>query len=411
MGWDLLMDTLQSVRSHALRFLLTSLGIFWGVTMLTYLSATSTGYDVHFEKMIQKIGHRIIYLFPGVISKDTAGERGSRDVIFEMEDVRRVADLNAVDRAAPNLFLGARIYRLGQRSKLIWTYGANEFTLGIRNFEIAEGRAINKRDVDDRSEVVFLGHLAAKRIFGNKPALGRTLHIESIPFRVVGISKEKGDQMIGMGPRDDEVALIPVTTAQRWFTLDKNVGVMIFEPTPEAVSWSALDYAKATIGLHQGFRYDDPGAIGNFNIDEVMGILHGLLFGLKLFLATASIITLMVGAAGVMNIMLVVVTERTREIGLRKAIGASNSAIFVQFLAESLCVTLISGLSGAVAGTGLVFLSARLIAKYGSAQIPPIYVPGNMLVIVGSLVVIGVVSGLLPSIRASRIEPAISLRA
>ena len=411
MWLDLFIDTFASVRAHAMRFILTSLGIFWGVTMLTYLSATSEGYDIHFGTMIQKIGHRIIFLFPGVITKDTAGERGSRQVILEMDDVRRVSDLHAVERAAPNLFLGAKIFRVDHRSKLIWSYGVDEATGIIRNFEVAEGRAISKRDVDDRREVVFLGHVAATRIFGHAPALGRTLHIESIPFRVIGVSVEKGEQMVAMGPKDDERAFIPVTTAQRWFTQNDSVGVMIFEPTEEANSWNALDYAKAAIGLHQGFQFDDPGALGNFNMDQIMTLLNGLLLGLKLFLATASVITLLVGAAGVMNIMLVVVTERTREIGLRKAIGASNSAIFIQFLAESLCVTLVSGLAGACVGTGLIFLSAHSIAKYGTTQVPPVFVPGNILLIVSSLVVIGVLSGLLPSIRASKIEPAMSLRA
>jgi putative ABC transport system permease protein len=408
---ELVLDTLRSVRVHAMRFGLTSLGVFWGVLMLTFLSATSVGYDRHFGDMVEKIGQRIVYLFPGAISKDTSGQRASRSVVFEDEDIVRVAGLHSVERAASNLWLGAKVFRAEQRSKLIWTYGGDESTGAIRNYEVESGRLINRRYVIERREVVFLGYTAAQRIFGSRPAVGRDVTIESIPYRVIGVSKEKGEQMVGLGPADDELALIPVTTAQRWISHDSSVGNIIFEPTVREVSWSAIEHARGLLGLHQRFDYDDTSAVGSFNVQDVMGILGGILFGLKLFLISASLITLFVGGAGVMNIMLVVVTERTREIGLRKAIGASNRAIFVQFLAESLCVTLISGAAGAALGSLLVFALARMTVATNSVLITPILVPGILAGIFVSVVVIGVVSGLLPAIRASRIEPAISLRA
>lgn len=257
----------------------------------------------------------------------------------------------------------------------------------------------------------FLGHVAAQRIFGNSPAVGRSVAIESISYRVIGVSKEKGEQMVALGPKDDELALIPVTTAQRWLSHDESVGHIIFEPATREVSWSAIEQARALLGLHQGFDHDDTNAVSSFNVQDVMAILGGILFGLKLFLVTASLITLFVGGAGVMNIMLVVVTERTREIGLRKAIGASNRAIFTQFLAESLCVTLLSGTAGAALGTGLVFVMASWAQTADSGAVVPVLVPGILVGILLSVVAIGVVSGLLPAIRASRIEPAISLRA
>jgi putative ABC transport system permease protein len=289
--------------------------------------------------------------------------------------------------------------------------GADENTVLIRNFEIAEGRAISRLDVMGSREVVFLGHVAAQRIFGNVPAVGRKISIESISFRVIGVSKEKGEQLVGLGAQDDELAFIPVTTAQRWFTHDESVGNIIFEPRTRELSLTAIDAARAVLGLHQGFDHDDTSAVGSFNVHEIMSTLEGILSGLKLFLAAASMITLFVGGAGVMNIMLVVVTERTREIGLRKAIGASNSAIFAQFLCESLCVTMISGASGALIGTGLIFAAADWAQAGNTGAVPPVFVPSSMIGTFFVVVGIGVVSGLLPAVRASRIEPAISLRA
>lgn len=412
MMWsELIVDTLRSVRAHAVRFGLTSLGVFWGVLMLTFLSATSVGYDRHFGNMVHTIGQRIVYLFAGAVSNEFSGQRAARNVVFEEEDVARISRLHSIERAGANLRLGAKVFRAQQRSKLIWTYGADENTGRIRNFQIAQGRQINRSDVDERRKVVFLGHIAARRLFGNRIALGRSVDIESIPYRVIGVSKKKGEQMASLGPNDDELALIPVTTAQRWLSHDENVGDIIFEPAVREISWSAIEQARALLGLHQDFDHDDTGAVGSFNVQDVMAILEGILFGLKLFLTAASVITLLVGAAGVMNIMLVVVTERTREIGLRKAIGASNRAIFTQFLAESLCVTLLSGMAGAAAGSGLVIAMASWAQAADSVVVPPLLVPTIPIGIFLSVVVIGVASGLLPAIRASRIEPATSLRA
>ena len=114
--------------------------------------------------MVEKIGQRIVYLFPGAVSKEISGQRASRSVVFEEEDIVRVEGLHSVDRAGANLWLGAKIFRAQQRSKLIWTYGGDENTGAIRNFEIESGRLINRRDVLERREVVFLGHTAAHRI-------------------------------------------------------------------------------------------------------------------------------------------------------------------------------------------------------------------------------------------------------
>ncbi|MCH7867022.1 MAG: ABC transporter permease [Myxococcales bacterium] len=411
MMWsELMTDTFRNVRAHSTRFGLTSLGVFWGVLMLTFLSATSTGYDQHFGAMVSKIGPRIVYLFSGAITNDTSGQRATRNVVFEREDIERISKIGSIDHAAANLWLSFKLVRAGKRSKLIAMSGADENTVKIRNYEIAVGRSISRGDVLDSREVVFLGFVAAQRIFGDTPAVGRRITIESIPFRVIGVSKEKGDQIVNLGVQDDELAFIPVTTAQRRFTHDDSVGTIIFEPRTREISWSAIDVARAVLGLHQGFDHDDTSAVGSFNIHEVMTLLEGILSGLKIFLAGASLITLFVGGAGVMNIMLVVVTERTREIGLRKAIGASNSAIFTQFLCESLCVTMISGTMGAAIGTGLIFVMANWVRNSTLGAVPPVFVPASLIVIFFVIVIVGVVSGLLPAVRASRIEPAISLR-
>jgi putative ABC transport system permease protein len=408
---ELLLGTARSLRAHAFRFGLTSLGIVWGAAMLTYLSAASDGYDRHFERQLDKLGQRIVFLFPGVVTKQHVGQRGARPVELEREDVDRIAELHAIERAAPNLWLGPRVMRAGGRTKLVFTFGASEDTAPIRNFEAERGRLLSRRDVDLGLDVIVLGARAAERLFGRAPAVGRTVHVEGVPFEVVGIARAKGDQIIYMGPLDDEVALIPFTTARSRFTHSDVIDQMIFAPRTRAGSWDAVRLVRGLLGRHHGFDQDDDSAIGYFNIQEVVDIVHGLLLALRLFLSTASLITLAVGGVGVMNIMLVMVSERTREIGLRKAIGASNRAIFVEILVETLTVTVLAGLIGVAIGWFVVQLSASAIGTGQTMQAAPLLRPSRVVVVFTTLVGVGLATAVLPALRAMRIDPAVARRA
>ena len=408
---DLLRDTVRSLRAHAFRFGLTSLGIAWGAAMLTYLSASADGYDRHFERQLDKLGQRIVFLFPGVATKQHVGQRSARPVELKRQDIARIADLQAVERAAPNLWLGPRVMRAGGRTKLVFTYGASEDTAAVRNFAVEHGRELTRRDVDLELNVMLLGARAARRLFGAAPALGRTVHVDGIPFEVVGVMQPKGDQLLYMGPGDDDVALIPFTTARTWFTRTDVLDQVIFSPLTREGSWEAVRLVRAIIGRSHGFGQDDDAAMGYFNIQEVVNLVRGLLLALRVFLTAASLITLAVGAVGVMNIMLVMVSERTREIGLRKAVGAANRAIFVEILAETLTVTVLAGLLGVGLGWLAVAASASAVTGNETLRAAPLLQPGRVLVVFAMLVGIGLVTALVPALRAMRIDPAVALRA
>lgn len=408
---DLLAETWRSIRAHAFRFGLTSLGIVWGAAMLTYLSAQADGYDEHFERQLDKLGQRIVFLFPGVVTKQHIGQRGARPVELEREDVDRIADLHVVERAAPNLWLGPRVIRAAGRTKLVFTFGASEDTAIIRSFEAKSGRLLTRRDVDLGLNSIVLGARTASRLFGHAPAVGKTVHVEGIPFEVVGVARPKGDQLIYMGPGDDEIALIPFTTARAWFTRSDIIDQVIFAPLTREGSWDAVRLVRATLGRHHGFGQDDDAAMGYFNIQEAIDIVRGLLLAIRVFLSAASLITLAVGGVGVMNIMLAMVSERTREIGLRKAVGASNRAIFAEILAETLAVTVLAGLVGVTIGWILVELSANAIGSGQTMQASPVLYPERVAVVFLTLVAVGIATAMLPALRAMRIDPAIALRA
>ncbi|MEE9608484.1 MAG: ABC transporter permease [Myxococcota bacterium] len=407
---DLLQSTFRSLRAHALRFGLTSLGIVWGAFMLTLLSGTSAGFVQHFETELQEVGPKLVLVWPGSVIKNRVGERGARPVELDNDDVARLRQLHSVEDMAPDIVLWSQIVRAGRRTKLLTVNGGDEETLRIRNFEIAQGRFLTKTDVERAARVAFLGPQAAERLFGAAPALGRTIQIESQRFRVIGVSVAKGEQLLHINGRDDLAVIIPYTTAQRWFTHTERLEqVILASVTPEG-SVDAITHTRQLLGLHHDFDPDLDTAISYMNVYEALVDIYASLDALRLFLVFAGIITLMVGAVGVMNIMLVVVGERVNEIGLRKAVGGTSRAVFVQFLAEATAVCGVSGVLGAALGVGGAQLLGALSPPGTATSSPPLLDPVTVLAIVGSLVAVGIVAGVVPAVRAARVDPAQALR-
>jgi len=168
---DLAVETLRSLRAHRLRYGLTSSGIVWGILMLTFLSASMDGYDLHFADEMTKIGRKVVFLFPGAVTRPGVGQRATRPVDLELEDVARLAALESVESAGTNRFLGSLLMRAGPRTKLIWSYGATADTLSIRSFEVASGRGFTAGDVAAKARVAFLAAKTAERLFGWHAAL------------------------------------------------------------------------------------------------------------------------------------------------------------------------------------------------------------------------------------------------
>jgi putative ABC transport system permease protein len=406
---DLLAETFGSLRAHALRFTLAALGVGWGALMLTFLSAQSGAMASHFRHELEEVGPKLVILGPGVILKNRVGERASREVEIEPEDVERIASLGVVEHASPNVELYNQPVRHGRRTKLLnvmgWDVGAAE----IRNVGIAEGRFLSPRDVADAEPVAFLGPRAKERLFGAASALDETIQIGSDRFRVIGIGVEKKDQLMDTDNPDDLMVIIPYTTAQRRFTQTKKLREVILSATQRELGASAIAQARELTALHRGFDPRSDTAIWSVDFWDTLRILFGMLFATQLFMAVAGTLTLLVGAVGVMNIMLVVVTERTREIGVRKALGARDRDVFVQFLSEAVVVALGAGVLGALAGLLLLQATAGAFERAGItvAARPD---PFTTLVVSGALVAVAIVAGSLPAARAARVPPAEALR-
>jgi len=177
---DLVRESLRSLRAHALRFALTGLGMVWGVAMLVFLLAAVDGFETHFDSQLDKIGERAVFLFPGTVTRAAVGQRESRPVKLENRDLDRLAELDGIARAAAHVPLGARLMRAAGRSKLVWTYAVSAATPAIRGFQVAHGRLMTAGEVATGARVVFLGATVATRLFGDRDAVGRTVHIDEI---------------------------------------------------------------------------------------------------------------------------------------------------------------------------------------------------------------------------------------
>ena len=339
------------------------------------------------------------------------GERGARLVELEEEDTLRLRDVHVVEDASPQINLWNETVRVGGRTKLLNVQGVSERADVIRNFQTAAGRYFTPLDVERRARVAFLGADAATRLFGAADPVGRRVQIGGSVFRVVGVAEAKGAQLVNTLDPDDLKVLVPYTTAMRWLTRSDKLRELMFTPTSREVSQEAVRRARETVARHHDFHPDLETALWFFDIQEALQLVRGMLLALRLFLLVAGITTLVVGAVGVMNIMLVVVGERTNEIGLRKAVGARRSAIFLQFFAEATVVSLLSGVAGTAAGVAAAQIVARIVSPYSPFASVPVIDPTTVAAIALGLVAVGIVAGVAPALRASQVPPAEALRA
>jgi len=405
---DLLLQTLRSLRAHKLRFALTSLGIFWGAAMLVFLSAYAIGVEQGFRTQLEKTGPKIVWMIPGAIVKERVGVRGARPLELEAEDVRHVRALHGVERTTVDDSYWNRVVRADGRTKLLTATGLDADALAMRSFDVAAGRPLVDSDVGEARRVAFLGASAAERLFGRRSPLGRTIHVDGYAVRVVGVAERKGDQLINMGERDDNLVMLPHTTARRAFPERTQIERFLLAPVERERSTEAIAHTRALLSARHGFPPDTELGLISIDVREFTQILDALFLGLDVFLVGVALVTLLVGAVGVMNIMLVVVGERVREIGLRKAVGASDRAVFTLFLAEAVAVAALSGLLGTVVGYGGVLLLDAVTPPDVATR--PIVDARVVVTVLVALSGVGVVAGAAPALRAARVPPAESLR-
>ncbi len=413
---EIIFEAWIALRRNYTRSLLTMLGIVWGIATVTLLIAYGSSFRGILVGGFDAFGKSVVICWPQQTSEQPGGQRAGKKVRFEQADLDIVKEtaplvkhvcLETVNR--PGISYGERMVGTAAIRGVCPEYGE------MRNEVPSEGRWISSGDELERRRVVFLGGRVREQLFSGRPAVGETVQIGGVHFTVIGVMARK-IQLSNYFSSDDDSVWIPYSAAgDLWNT--KYGSVMLFEPVAPQFEKKASAQVLAAIAGRQQFSPTDKKAIVMFGRDEFRPVIDGLTIGLQVLLTFVGTLTLGIGGVGVMNIMLVSVDERIREIGLRRALGAKKWQIKLQFLAETLFIMLLGGAAGVLlsygiaAAVGTLPLMGPLFEDdSGKADIHLQISMATVMLSTLVLLAVGVASGLVPALRASKLDPVEALR-
>ncbi len=394
--------SLKALMRNKLRTFLTALGIIIGVSTVITMLAVGTGAQQSVQATIASLGTNTLMIFPG-----SGNQGGVRTGAFgastlTVEDAREITrQCTAVLRVSPMTQTNAQVVYQDQNWNTQIT-GSDVAYPQIRNWPIVEGRFFLEDDVRAAAKVCVLGQVVVDNLFGGESPIDQTIRIKGIPMRVVGVLAAKGDSAFGQS--QDDIVIVPYSTSMKRLMRQANVRYIM----AEATSGAEVDRARRQISelLSQRHRIAE-GEDPDFSIRTQAEFAETANQSTRVFtmlLGSIASVSLLVGGIGIMNIMLVSVTERVREIGIRMALGAKRRDILRQFLVESVVLSLTGGAIGVMLGYGFAHIAARF------SQWPPVVSPQSVMLAFGFSLVVGVFFGFYPAYKASQLDPIQALR-
>ena len=400
------LEALESLSGNKLRSGLTVLGIVIGVAAVIAMLAVGRGAEESITGSISGIGTNLLFVFRGGADQSI---RNTRPITLADSDA--IADPFAapsVEAVAPILQANREIAYGGERTT-VEVNGVTPTYFPVRNYELTEGEFINEEHLLGRASVVLIGPEAADTLFGRHDGItGETIRIDGQPFRILGVLASKGGGAFGS---EDNRVIIPFSTAQARL-IRRNTRDQVDMLLVQAISGDAVLMATEEISQILRQRHRTPVGADDFTVftqQDLLTTFQSITGILTVFLGGIAGISLLVGGIGIMNIMLVSVTERTREIGLRKALGARRRDILIQFLTESSLLSLIGGIIGIMFGWLISFAVGQIAAASGTAFTPVVGYDAIALATIFSAAV-GLFFGIYPANRAASLEPVEALR-
>ncbi len=407
----LLKEFLQDVKTQKTRAFLTTVAISWGIIAVTLLMAFGKGLSYRVRLGMMNAGNQIIYIYGGQTTIKWHGLPSGREIRLLKEDCQILAEnIPNIKTAIPDL--GRQVHlRVGKKIAHTYMEGVYpEFAFLRRMFPAPGGRFINERDVKESRRVVFLGIDIAQELFGTRDPVGKTIYMDGIPFSVVGVMPPKLQTSMNNGP-DTRRAIIPFSTFQGIYGTLYLRNILV-QPVNPGRSKSTVKQIRKILSAKYRFSPKDENAVFIWDMAEAEKILDKIFRGINIFLAITGAMTLVIAGVGVANIMFVVAKERTREIGIKRAIGAHRRDIVFQFIFESLLIAFLGGVFGLVISVAIVKLVWLLPANNQAMQFlaRPIFSTDVLLVSVFLLSLIGLLAGFFPARKAAQINPVEALR-
>jgi len=411
---DIFSQVFKAIGANKLRSFLTMFGIAWGVASLLLLIGLGEGFRSGQRRSLSQVGDDVIMMFGGTIPALPNQHTGMRPYKLTLSDA------DAVRAQAPHVRAVTALINRGDLKEVSEFSSAGGAVMGvqlnfpsIRHLPIAQGRFLDADDLAQHRLVVVLGQKNNTLLFPGRPSVGAFITLNGYRFQVIGVAAKIGR---GNNDGDNQKIYIPLTTMMQLFPItgdnipEDSIYSIQYQPTNESLNETAKAEIHRVIAQRHDFTPDLKDAFEEWDTIKTMQTVGLIFTAMDFFLGGVGIVTLALGAVGIVNIMLVTVQERTREIGLRKALGATNRSIMTQFFLEGLILT---GLSGAIGIGASAALMAFLSSLMGDNQMgfdPPRLVPWSAAMAVGTLALCGIVAGIYPASIAAHLEPVEALR-